>query len=151
MSWVYPQSINNNLEWQDYPSGVGIIPALEIGDTEYAYVDLTNPLANELDLQMGTMCAGGCELRAKGDSDYIYIGATLRLSFYNGASLVHTETIPSLTPSWQTYTIGFSGPWNRVVMVGAALQGYVAVAYLRGQEFFNIAIAPSRLLSGVGR
>lgn len=146
MMWVYPESINNNLGWQDYPSGVGIISALAIGDTEYAYVDLTSPLVNELDLQMGTMCAGGCELRARGDSEYI--DAMLRLSFFSGASLVHTETIPSLTPSWQTYTIGFSGPWNRVVMVGAAWQGYVAVAWLRGQA--SQPVPTRRTLTGVG-
>lgn len=150
MSWVYPQSIVQNLEWYDQPPGYGILPALMIGDDENVWTPAAIT-ANELILDMGVNCEQ-VHIRAKRGNGTIP----------NGGLLI-TFTDTNLPPNsdvyfidlinvfdWQDFYYTPPFPWRYVSLEGVSIEVIIGVSLLRA-ESEGVAVIPRRLLSGVGR
>lgn len=149
MSWIYPQAIVLNDTWYDYPSGYGVLPALAVGDDEYAWTP-AGITTNILHLDMGQFC-GLCEIRARRGTS-ILNDAQLLVNFFDDLYPNQSEQwIINLTniPQWTTFTYTPSFPWRYITLEGQSIQVLVAVSVIRAEALAG-ALIPRRLLTGVG-
>lgn len=148
MSWVYPQAVVNNIFWEDSPSGYGILPALQLGDSEFVYTPNAF-IANSLDLDMGQFC-GECHLRARRGTG-MNNTASLEVIFYDDIFIpqnMEQWTIDlTATPNWTDFNYTPSFSWRYVRLEGVSFGVEVAVSVLRGD---GVGAISRRLLTGVG-
>ena len=136
---VYPNSVITNAGWYESPTGYGILLAL--GENDNAHV-LTNTFGSVLRLGL-PQTATDCQLRVRGDSEYIV--PVLLLTFWSGANPVATHVV-ELYDQWQE--VELSVPYWDEVEVVAETNDYAAIDYLRGYPFGGLPTR--RLLTGVG-